>query len=465
MINFDPGPKLRAVSTQQSTSSSNAVHATVTVNARGLGRIRAGHPWIYRPDIVRGPAQDAGQGGPAVVAVVDARGHRVGTATWAATARLALRMLTRSGDPDDPLGQQAEAPGRPLGDLEALIACVRDRFAPALARRERARDAGLLDRDAYRVIHAESDRLPGLIVDRYGDTAVMQTTSVAMNAARARLAPMVAEWLGARLVVARDDGSARDFEDLPRTAGILLDRGTGRAGPGLAGPGSDPSPTHVRYRIGDNHFDADLLTDGKTGGFLDQADNHLALAALAPPGGRVLDAFTYHGGFALALARRAASVVATDASPEAVARTRENAARNGLANVTVAQADAFELLRRLESERAFFDVVVLDPPALAKRGATAGNRPGSTALTAADRAYRELFLRGARITAPGGLLVVCSCSGRVSRAHFEELVTLATADSGRAAVVVARLGAAIDHPELVGVPETGHLKCWILRVL
>jgi 23S rRNA (cytosine1962-C5)-methyltransferase len=464
------------VSPQQSTSSSIAVHPTVTVSARGLGRIRAGHPWIYRPDIVRGPAEDAGQGGPAVVAVVDARGHRVGTATWAATARLALRMLARSGDPDDPLGGLAQqGPGggdlaagqrqRPLGDLDALIACVRDRFAPALARRESARAAGLLDRDAYRVIHAESDRLPGLIVDRYGDTAVIQTTSVAMNAARARLAPLVAEWLGVRLVVARDDGSARDFEDLPRTAGILLDRGVGPAGPGPAGPGPVPSPTRVRYRIGDNHFEADLLTDGKTGGFLDQADNHLALAALAPPGGRVLDAFTYHGGFALALARRAASVLATDASPEAVARTRENAARNGLANVTVAQADAFELLRRLESERAVFDVVVLDPPALAKRGATAGNRPGSTALTAADRAYRELFLRGARITAPGGLLVVCSCSGRVSRAHFEELVTLAIADSGRMAAVVARLGAALDHPELVGVPETGHLKCWILRVL
>jgi 23S rRNA (cytosine1962-C5)-methyltransferase len=461
-------------------SSSSAAHATVTVSARGLGRIRAGHPWIYRPDIVRGPAEDAGQGGPAVVAVVDARGHRVGTATWAATARLALRMLARSGDPDDPLGAQAQqAPGggdlaagqrqRPLDDLDALIACVRDRFAPALARRQSARAAGLLDRDAYRVIHAESDRLPGLIVDRYGDTAVMQTTSVAMNAARERLAPLVAEWLGARLVVARDDGSARDFEDLPRTAGILLDRGSrsgaGRSDAGRADARPGPSPTRVRYRIGDNHFEADLLTDGKTGGFLDQADNHLALAALAPPGGRVLDAFTYHGGFALALARRAASVLATDASPEAVARTRENAARNGLANVTVTQADAFELLRRLESERALFDVVVLDPPALAKRGATAGNRPGSTALTAADRAYRELFLRGARITAPGGLLVVCSCSGRVSRAHFEELVTLAIADSGRMAAVVARLGAALDHPELVGVPETGHLKCWILRVL
>lgn len=387
------------------------------------------------------------------MAVVDARGHRIGTATWAASARLALRMLTRAGDPD------AEPGVLPLGsDLDALVACVRERFGPAHARRESARAAGALDRDAYRVIHAESDRLPGLIVDRYGDTAVIQTTSVAMDAARPRLAALVAGWLGARLVVGRDDGSARDFEDLPRTAGVLFDRNA-------TGGGAAPADTRVRYRIGANHFDADVLTDGKTGGFLDQADNHLAVAALAPPGGRVLDAFTYHGGFALALARRASSVLATDASPEAVVRTRENAARNGLGEVTVEQSDAFELLRRLEAQRARFDVVVLDPPALAKRGAPSGHRPGSAALTAADRAYRELFLRGARITAPGGLLVLCSCSGRVGRAHFEELVTLALADSGRSAQVVARLGAAIDHPELVGVPETGHLKCWILRVL
>ena len=420
---------------------------TVTVNQRGIARIRAGHPWIYRPDIVSGPQTDAGTGGPVIVTVVDARGRRLGCATWAATARLALRMLTRAGTPDDANAPDAKGDARgTLGEagLESLLTWVERQFPLARARRA----ALNLNRDAYRVLHAESDRVPGLIVDVYGDAAVIQTTSVAMNAVRDRLAPRLAKWLSARIVIARDDGSARDFEDLPRFAGVLVGGGD----------------TRVRYRIGENLLEADLITDGKTGGFLDQTDNHLAVAALAPDNARAIDAFTYHGGFALALARRGGAVLATDESDAAVARARDNAQRNGLANLTVEQDNAFDRLRRLESEGETFDVVVLDPPALAKRGSTVGHRPDA-ALAAADRAYHELFLRGARITAPGGLLVLCSCSGRVTRAHFETLVTESLADSGRMAQVIARYGAAADHPELAGVSETGHLKCWILRVL
>lgn len=398
---------------------------TAVVNARGAARIRAGHPWIFRQDVVSGPPTDAGSGGPSLVAVKDGRGKPLAVATWAATARLALRVVA-TGD------------GAPESDDE-LLPLVNRRLDAALARR-----GGLgLDRDAYRVVHGESDGLPGLFVDRYADAAVMQTTSVAMNAARALLAGLLAERLGVRLVVARDDGSTRDFEGLPRFAGVV------------AGGGS----TEVVYRLGPNRLAADLMTDGKTGGFLDQADNHAAVAALAPRGARALDAFTYHGGFALALARRGGAVLATDESPEAVARTAANAHRNELPNLEVRQANAFDLLRVLESERALFDVVVLDPPALAKRGGSAAN------LTAADRGYKELILRGARLTRAGGLLVACSCSGRVTRAHWDELCAEAVADSGRTAQIIARRGASADHPELLGVPETGHLKTWILRVM
>jgi 23S rRNA (cytosine1962-C5)-methyltransferase len=154
-------------------------------------------------------------------------------------------------------------------------------------------------------------------------------------------------------------------------------------------------------------------------------------------------------------------VLATDEDPDAVARATDNARRNGLSNLEVRRANAFDLLRELEARRELYDVVVLDPPALAKRGGT----HAASALSAADRAYKELILRGARLTRPGGLLVVCSCSGRVSRAHWDALVAEGLGDAGRAAQVIARNGGSADHPELVGVPETGHLKTWILRVL
>jgi 23S rRNA (cytosine1962-C5)-methyltransferase len=404
------------------------------VNSHGAGRIRAGHPWIFRQDIVRGPDTDAATGGPSVVEVRDGRGKSLGAATWAARAKLALRMLTRG-----------EAP--PGGDLLALdlLALVSRRLDAALARRgEIGRE-----RDAYRVAHGESDGLPGLFVDRYADTAVIQTTSVAMDAARVPIAALVRDRLGARVVVARDDGSTRDFEGLPRFAGVV------------AGDG----PTAVVYRLGANELEADLLTDGKTGGFLDQADNHAAVAALAPAGARCLDAFTYHGGFALALARRGGAVRAVDQDPQAVARAAANARRNGLGNLEVQAGNAFDLLRELESTGERFDVVVLDPPALAKRGGSGGGGGGAAALAAAERGYKELILRGARLTGAGGLLVACSCSGRITRAHWDEICAEALADSGRSAQVLARNGAGRDHPELCGVPETGHLKVWILRML
>jgi 23S rRNA (cytosine1962-C5)-methyltransferase len=396
--------------------------ATAVVNARGAARIRGGHPWVFRDDVVRGPARDAGDGGPSLVAVVDGRGKRLGTATWAAQARLALRMVAPG---DEPVTQE-------------LLTMVAARLDAALARRQ----ALALDRDAYRIVHAESDRLPGLVVDRYADAVVMQTTSVAMNANRDEIARLLQTRLGARIVLARDDGSARDFEGLPRFAGVLAGNGE----------------TRIVYRLGENRLEADLLTDGKTGGFLDQADNHAALAALTPAGARCLDAFTYHGGFALALARRGGETLATDESETSAARAGANARRNGLTNLTVRRANAFDLLRELEAKGERFDVVVLDPPALAKRG-------GEAALGTAARAYKELVLRGARLTKSGGLLCACSCSGRVTRAHWDEICAEALGDAGRGAQVLTRAGAGLDHPELAGVPETGHLKVWTFRML
>lgn len=396
---------------------------TAVVNGRGRARIAAGHPWVFRQDVVRGPASDAGGGGPSLVLVTDERRRPLAVATWAATAKLALRVIDR-GEADR------------LPDFMGVVAA---RLDAALARRR----ALALDRDAFRVVHGESDGLPGLFVDAYAGAAVVQTTSVAMDAARDAIVALVQARLGAGLVVVRDDGSAREFEGLERWKGIAAGQG---------------SPLVV-YRLGPNRLEADLLADSKTGGFLDQAENHALVAALARPGARCLDAFTYHGGFALALARRGGPVLATDEDPRAVARAAANATRNGLPDLQVRQANAFDLLRTLESEGQRFDVVVLDPPAFAKRRG-AGGRPAE----AADRAYKEIILRGLRLCAPEGLVVACSCSGAITRAHFDELVAEAAADSGRLVQVLARQGAGRDHPERVGVPETGHLKCWVLRL-
>jgi 23S rRNA (cytosine1962-C5)-methyltransferase len=394
---------------------------SVKITARGRARVASGHPWVYRQDVVDGPDSDATSGGPTLVRVTDERKRPLALATWSLSSPVALRVLDRADS-------AAAAPD--------FLGLVEQRLVRARARRESLRTG----RDAFRVAHGESDGLPGLFVDVYRDVAVMQTTSAAMDAHRAKLGELIERLLGVRLVISRDDGSARDFEGLSRQKAILAGRG----------------PTEVEYRLGENRLVADLFTDSKTGGFLDQADNHALVAALAPKGARCLDAFTYHGGFALALARKGGPVVANDEDAQAVARTKANAERNGLGNMIARQTNAFDLLRSLEADGEKFDVVVLDPPAFAKR---------KSGDTAADRAYREVVLRGLRLAVADGLVVACSCSGRVSREHFDQLIAEAAADSGRSVQVLARMGAGRDHPELVGVPETGHLKCWTLRVL
>ena len=386
----------------------------VTVTARGAARLRGGHPWVYAEDVARHEARGD------VVRVVDGRGALLGTALWAAGARLPVRLLAR--------GEVT---------FDAALVEARVRAADELRRRL------FPSADAYRVVHAEADGLPGLVVDRYGDVCVLQTGARAMDAREAEIAEVVARVCGARLVAARDDSSARDFEGLPRRRALLIDRRGG--------------DTRVRYHDAGSEFEVDVMTDGKTGGFLDQAENHARAAAYVPAGAEALDAFAYHGGFALALARGGArAVLALDEAAPAVERARANAARNGLTQVTVEQANAFDRLRALEGEGRAFDVVVVDPPALAKR---------KSAFGAAERAYKELNLRAFRLARAGGVVITCSCSGKLSPERFGAIVEDAARDAGRPVQLLERRGAGRDHPTLLGVPETEYLKCWILRVL
>lgn len=398
---------------------------TARVTPRGRRRIEGGHPWVFRQDIEEGPSSDVLTGGPALVTVVDDRQQTLGWAMWAASSPVALRIVRRQGN---------EPPAHP-GDLMAL---VKARFAAAL---ENRRNMGIgPERSAYRVVHAEGDDLPGLFIDKYEHAAVVQVAAVALEPLLPAIAEMVRVALPVKMVVGRNDTSMRDFEGLPRSDGLLLGEGD----------------TTIKYWLGPNQLEADLLRDGKTGGFLDQAENHAFVASLAKPGGRSLDAFTFHGGFALALARKSSFVLATDADLEASRRARANAAINGLSHMEVRCADAYQLLSTLESSGQRFDTVVLDPPAFAKR---------TGAIAAAERAYHELIVRGIRVAAPGALLVACSCSGQVDRALWDRLVGEAAATAGRPVQVLARRGAGLDHPERLGVPETGHLKCWVMRVL
>ena len=383
--------------------------ATVTVTPKGAARARAGHPWIFRADVASAlPGLASGQ----EVRLADARGNFIGRAFWATQSPIALRVLSRKDEPLD----------------DALLA---GRLARALERRR-----GFFPKaDAFRLAHGEADLLPGYFVDIYGDVAAVQHQAEWAEAKRALLARLVVELTGVKAEVARDDGSSRDFEGLPRRTELL--HGT--------------KPVVAAYHEGAVVLEADLLGDHKTGGYLDQTENHLRAGELSH--GEALDAFCYHGGFALQLARKATHVLAIDQDAQAVERTRANAARNGLGNIEVKAANAIEQLRALDKAGRRFDTVVLDPPAFAKR------RDG---LEAALRVYREINYRGLRLLNPGGVLITCSCSGRVTSELFGEVMAWAAQEAKRPVQLLERRGAARDHPPLVGVPETEYLKAWFL---
>jgi 23S rRNA (cytosine1962-C5)-methyltransferase len=382
---------------------------SVVVSQKAAKALRRGFAWVYRQDIEREPDEDEAG---AIVEVVDARRNRIGLAFWATKSPIALRLLGRAERFDD--------------------AELRRRLEASLARR-----APLLGRDAYRVVHGEADLLPGLFVDRYGPGLSMQCLSEGMDVRKESIARALVELTGAKTVVARDDGSGRDFEKLAREKRVL------------AG-----ATAEVRYHEGPNVFRVDLLEDSKTGSFLDQVDNHLRVAELAS--GEALDAFSYHGGFALSLARSCKSVLAIEQDEAAAARAADNAVSNGRTNVEVRNANAFDVLKGFDIEGRRFDTVVLDPPGLLKRK----EGPGS-----ALRAYHELNLRALRLLRPEGLLVTCSCSGKLSRDDFEQMLLDAAADAKRQVQVLERRGAGVDHPALFGLHETEYLKCYCLRVL
>jgi 23S rRNA (cytosine1962-C5)-methyltransferase len=382
----------------------------LTITHRGEERVRSGHPWVYRSDV-----KDASAAGGDVVLVSGPRGRPIGYALYSDRSEIAVRMLSR-------------------GEVAPTLDTWRGRIVAAVAFRE---SLGI-DATAYRLVHGEADLLPGLVVDRYNDVLVLQALVQGID----RLLPTLTDLLVDRLrpsgVLARNDPRVRLLEGLEQRVEVL--HGT--------------VPETLEIREGPVIVEVDPYRGQKTGLFLDQRENHVAAARYAR--GRLLDAFSYTGGFALALAPACDQVLAVDVSEDAVARIAGNARRNGLTNVEARAMNVFDELRELERRGERFDTIVLDPPAFAKNKA---------AVPKALSGYKEINLRALKLLRPGGFLVTCSCSYNVSEAAFADVLAAAAVDARADVTVVEKRMQGRDHPVLMTVPETYYLKCFVLRKL
>jgi 23S rRNA (cytosine1962-C5)-methyltransferase len=383
---------------------------TVTITPKGEDRIRSGHPWVYRSDIV-----DVRADGGDVVQVRGSRKVPLGYAFYSDRSEIVLRMVT---------------PGAEAPDLETW----RARLDAAV----RFRESLAIDATGYRLVHGEADRLPGLVVDRYGDCLVLQALTQGIDRLLPDLVRLLVERLRPAGILARNDPRVRQLEGLEQTIAVL----------------HGDVPQTIEVREGSVTYAVDVFKGQKTGLFLDQRENWVAAAP--DPHGRALDAFSYHGGFALALARVCDEVTAVDISHDAVDRITANAARNGLSNLRAVEMNVFDELRELERRGERFDTIVLDPPAFAKNKA---------AVAKARSGYKEINLRALKLLPSGGVLVTCSCSYNVSEAMFADVLAAAAVDARADVTVVEKRMQSRDHPVLITVPETYYLKCFVLRKL
>jgi 23S rRNA (cytosine1962-C5)-methyltransferase len=384
--------------------------STVTVSQRGEERIRSGHLWVYRADVISG---DAGAG--EIVRVVSPARRFLARAFFSDRSQIALRVLTTRDVPVD-------------------RGFWRARLEQAIAFRGRLE----IDANACRLVHGEGDLLPSLVVDRYDDCLVVQALSQGTDRLLPEFVEILSELVQPSGILARNDPRVRLLEGLEQRVEVL--RGA--------------VPDLITVREGRIEYDADLRHGQKTGAFLDQRENRQAAASYA--NGRVLDCFSYAGGFALQLASRAREVTALDISEEATAALNRNATRNGLSNVEARTTNVFDELRALDRAGERFETIVLDPPAFAKSKA---------AIPKALSGYKEINLRAFKLLAPGGFLVTCSCSYHVSEASFAGVVFDAALDARTEVSVVEKRMQGRDHPIVLGMPETYYLKCLILRKL
>jgi 23S rRNA (cytosine1962-C5)-methyltransferase len=393
-----------------------ATRPSVTLLAGRHRRAEAGHPWIFSNEVAMDAAAKALAPG-SLVTLRRADSSPLGIAMFNPHTLLAARLLDR--DTARPIGRRFLA----------------GRIGRALKLRER-----LFDMPFYRLVHAEADGLPGLVVDRFGAVIVVQSNAAGM----ARLEPAVLDSLGELLspeaIVLRNDSPARGLEGLASETRVA--RGS------LDGPVA----IHETGAV----FRADLLAGQKTGWFFDQRDNRRFIASLAR-GSRVLDLYCYTGGFAVQAARGgAAAVLGVDRSDPALTLAIEAAELSGVGPMcSFRRGEAFAEAGGLAANGERFDIVIADPPAFAK---------SRKEVPAALRGYRKLARLAASVTAGGGILFIASCSFHVGAAEFAETVRRGLADAGRAGRILRVAGADADHPIHPALPETAYLKTLTLAV-
>jgi 23S rRNA (cytosine1962-C5)-methyltransferase len=396
----------------------NALPRKVIVNERAAKRLRQGHVWVYASDVLN----DTGAQPGALVHVIGPKEKLLGSAIYSSSSQIKLRLLGREA----------------LGPEDELSRLVTQRLGEAISYRQKI----VHDSDACRLVFSEADRLPGLIVDRYNDVFTIQVLTQAW-ARPERMQAIVAglkRLAGAENIVERADARIRELEQLPEMESSLVH-------------GSKSSTVFCMNGV---KFRYDALVGQKTGAFLDQRENYAAAARYAR--GEALDVCTYQGGFALHLARVCEKVTAVDISREVLEVAEQNEQLNAGAfksEIEWIEGNAFDLMKDYASAGKEYDTIVLDPPAFAK---------SKKHLESALRGYKELNLRALKMLRPGGVLITCSCSFAVSEEDFLSVLTEAAQDAHRSVRILEKRTQAMDHPVLLGVPETYYLKCLILSV-
>ena len=396
-------------------------YIAVTVTEKAENSLRARHPWVYGDEVLSasGPYENGD-----VVDVRSQKGRWLGAGFINDNSKIRVRILSRN--PND----------------RCDAAFFRRRLGYAVECRRTVMGA---DFGCCRLVFGESDGLPGLTVDRFGDVLVAQCVCLGMERIKAGLYADLVDIMSKRgetvsAVYERNDLAVREKEGLPQGKGFAVGGGSGR----------------VLITENGIKYDVDYINGQKTGFFLDQKYNRQAAARIAP-GKRVLDCFTYTGAFGLNCAKAgAASVTAVDVSEEALECARENAALNGLC-VEYLRADVFDLLTKMaEDKRRDYDYIILDPPAFTKSGATLKN---------AVRGYKEINYRAMKLLPRGGWLATCSCSHFMTDELFRKMLRDAAVDADVSIKQIEARQQGPDHPIMWDVPETDYLKFYILQIV